>query len=103
MAWQADRVSALLRELDPLQEKVVRLRYGLGCQRQHSATEIARALEISAEGIAVILREALDRLAQVGLTPRQLRAAASGSQELGEDLNSSKHNRAWSCRASSQF
>jgi DNA-directed RNA polymerase sigma subunit (sigma70/sigma32) len=75
MALPANRVAELLRGLEPIQEKVVRLHYGMGCQRAHSATEIAREFQVSPSVIAGLLGAAQERLAQVGLTPRQLRAA----------------------------
>jgi DNA-directed RNA polymerase sigma subunit (sigma70/sigma32) len=37
------RISEILRMLPPRQEKVIRLFFGLGCQRPHSAVEIAAA------------------------------------------------------------
>jgi DNA-directed RNA polymerase sigma subunit (sigma70/sigma32) len=82
MALPANRVAALLRGLEPLQEKVVRLHYGMGCQRAHSAKEIARAFQVSPAVIAGLLGAAQERLAQVGLTPRQLRAAARRSPRV---------------------
>ena len=36
-----ERISELLRRLKPEQEKVIRLFFGLGCQRPYSAVEIA--------------------------------------------------------------
>src|SRR5258708_6551517 len=42
MAIDLNRVAGLLKTLNPTQEKVVRLYFGLGCQRSHSASEIAR-------------------------------------------------------------
>ena len=56
----------------------MRLRYGLGCQREHAVWEIALGLELSPSVIAKILDEAQERLADAGLTARQLRAAARG-------------------------
>ena len=100
MELDAGRLSTLLRGLKPLQEKVVRLRYGLGCQRAHSVTEIAQALEVSGMVIAGILDEAHERLAEVGLTARQLRVASGGSHESDAVLNPNTF-RARSCRGRS--
>jgi RNA polymerase primary sigma factor len=75
MERDARRLAEELRGLEPMQEKVVRLRYGLGCERAHSASEIARAFRVSREVITGILDAAQARLARVGLTPGQLRAA----------------------------
>ena len=42
MVLDQNLVAGLLKTLNPTQEKVVRLYFGLGCQRSHSASEIAR-------------------------------------------------------------
>jgi DNA-directed RNA polymerase sigma subunit (sigma70/sigma32) len=42
-----NRISEILRMLQPRQGKVIRLYFGLGCQRPHSALEIAQAFEVS--------------------------------------------------------
>jgi len=76
MAVDCNRVSARLRSLEPIQEKVVRLYFGLGCQRSHSASEIAQEFRVSSQVIAGILSGAHRKLAKVGLTPSQLREAA---------------------------
>ena len=44
-----NRISEILRMLQPRQEKVIRLYFGLGCQRSHSAVEIAEAFEVSSQ------------------------------------------------------
>jgi predicted DNA-binding protein YlxM (UPF0122 family) len=67
------RISEILRMLQPRQEKVIRLYFGLGCQRPHSALEIAEAFEVSSQVIAGILGAAESRLARLGLTPVQMR------------------------------
>ena len=77
-----NRISEILRMLQPRQEKVIRLYFGLGCQRSHSALEIAEAFEVSSQVIAGILGTAERRLARFGLTPIQLRAAARREAEL---------------------
>ena len=71
-----NRISEILRTLQPRQEKVIRLYFGLGCQRSHSALEIAEAFEVSSQVIAGILGAAERRLVRLGLTPLQMRAAA---------------------------
>src|ERR1039457_7340222 len=62
--------------LKPRQEKVIRLYFGLGCQRPHSAGKIAQAFEVSSQVIAGILGAAQRRLAGIGLTAIQIREAA---------------------------
>jgi DNA-directed RNA polymerase sigma subunit (sigma70/sigma32) len=76
MAVHRNQVAALLRGLSPLQEKVVRLYFGIGCERSHSASEIAREFQVSSQVIGGILGGAQRRLAKVGLTPRKLAEAA---------------------------
>jgi DNA-directed RNA polymerase sigma subunit (sigma70/sigma32) len=83
MAVDCNPLSARLRSLNPLQEKVVRLYYGVGCRRSHSAIEIAREFQVSAQVIAGILGGAQRKLAQAGLTPSKLREAARHRQGSG--------------------
>jgi RNA polymerase primary sigma factor len=79
----ASQIAECLRGLPPLQEKVVRLRYGLGCERAHSVKAIARAFAMTPEVIGGILMEAQRRLANSGLRPDHLRAAADDSRASG--------------------
>ena len=50
-----DRISRLLRGLRPRQEKVLRLYFGLGCERPHSAQEMAEEFGVSVEVIAGVI------------------------------------------------
>jgi len=68
--------------LNPEQEKVIRLYFGLGCQRPHSALEIAQVFGVSSPVIAGLLGAAERRLARLGLTPLQIREAVRGQAEL---------------------
>ncbi len=52
------RISEIVRMLQPRQEKVIRLYFGLGCGRPHSALEIAEAFEVTAPVIAGMLSAA---------------------------------------------
>lgn len=70
------RLEEILRTLEPLEEKTVRLRYGIGCQRQHSVEEMAGAYQIPVGEVVCILNRARHRLMQLGLNASQLRAAA---------------------------
>ena len=97
MAMNRNRVSELLKILSPLQEKVVRLYFGLGCQRSHSASEIAREFHVSSQVISGIIGGAERRLAQEGLTPSKLREAASFEAEISrkpEQERSANHRTA---------
>jgi len=83
MVADCNRVSSRLRSLTPLQEKVLRLYFGLGCRRSHSASEIAAEFRVSPHVIAGILGGAQRKLAKVGLTPAMLREAAQRRQGSG--------------------
>ena len=76
-------ISGRLGKLSPQQEKVIRLYFGLGCERPHSAREIAQEFGVSAQVIAGILGAAQRRLAQEGLTSSHLREVARCAAELG--------------------
>ena len=92
-----NRVSELLKILSPLQEEVVRLYFGLGCQRSHSASEIAREFHVSSQVISGIIGGAERKLAQEGLTPSKLREAASFEAEISrkpEQERSANHRTA---------
>ena len=98
MDSNASQIAACLCRLNALQEKVVRLRYGLGCRRGHPVRAIADALQMAPAVIGDILRDAEQRLAEMGWEPRQLRAAARDSQKSGVGLNAVSLGRARSCR-----
>jgi len=83
-----DRISELLRMLNPEQEKVVRLYFGLGCQRPHSALEIGHEFGVPFQVIAGLLGAAGRRLARLGLTPLQIREAVRGQAELPHQAGS---------------
>ena len=76
-----DGISRRLRGLRPRQEKVLRLYFGLGCERPHSAQEMAEEFGVSAQVIAGIIGAAQRRLAQEGLTASDLREAARHATE----------------------
>jgi len=61
----------------------VRLRYGIGCQRAHSAAEIAAEFRVGVELVEAILEVAEQRLSEQGVNRDQLQQAApplSGSR-----------------------
>ena len=78
---EPDHITRLLRKLSPWQEKIVRLYFGLGCERSHAAGEIGNEFGVSAQVIAGTIGAALRRLAPEGLTPLQLREAARDPAE----------------------
>lgn len=63
-------LSKILRRLTPRQEKVVRLRFGLGCKRSHSVVEIAAEFGVSTALVTRILEAATRRLAKAGAVMR---------------------------------
>jgi hypothetical protein len=67
-AVDMEGISRLLRGLPPMQEKVLRLYFGLGCKRTHTAGEMAEELGVSAQVIGGILVAGQRRLATEGLT-----------------------------------
>ena len=74
-----DGISRLLRGLRPRQEKVLRLYFGLGCERPHSAQEMAEEFGVSVPVIAGITGAALRRLAPQGLTASAARHATEAT------------------------
>ena len=75
-------IAELLKTLSPLQEKVVRLYFGLGCQRSHSASEIAEEFHVSPQRSGAILSGAEEKLQQLGWTGSELRQAARADGDV---------------------
>jgi hypothetical protein len=80
-AMDLQRIFSLLRRLPPWQEKVIRLRFGLGCRRAHPAAEVAEQFGVSAQVIGGWLGAGLRRLAEYGVTRNELRQAARWQEE----------------------
>lgn len=57
-----DEAAGILRTLSPKEEKVVRLRFGIGCQREHTLEEIGQEFGLTGERIRQIETEALRQL-----------------------------------------
>lgn len=70
-----DSLGTALRTLPPIEEKVVRLIYGIGCQRRHSVAEIAVEFGVATDLVAAILQEGERRLAERGVPREQLQQA----------------------------
>ena len=75
-ANEADRLGQQLRTLRPIEEKVVRLAYGIGCERAHGAEEIAMEFGVAPALIVEILEEAERRLEQAGVVRNALERAS---------------------------
>lgn len=78
MGPDQERLSEILRRLTPQQEKLIRLYFGLGCKRSHSAAEMAEEFGVSTAIITGILGAAKKELAKAGITTQVLQAAAGG-------------------------
>ena|SRR5579871_1772374 len=79
-----DNLGTTLRTLPPIEEKVVRLSYGIGCERAHSVAEIAVEFGVGADLVAAILEQAEQRLAECGVPREQL-------QHSGPPVSCSRH------------
>ena len=54
--------ASVLKTLSPKEEKVVRLRFGIGCDREHTLEEISQQLDVTRERIRQIEAQALRQL-----------------------------------------
>lgn len=54
--------AGVLKTLDPNEEKVIRMRFGIGCDHEHTLAEIAQRFNLSRERIRQIETRALRRL-----------------------------------------
>jgi RNA polymerase primary sigma factor len=57
-------IAQAFRILSPTEEKVVRLRFGIGCDREHSHHEIAQRVNLSRERVREIEGQALKRFGE---------------------------------------
>ena len=57
-----DGAAGVLQTLTPAEEKVIRLRFGIGCDREHTLEEIATVFGLTRERIRQIESKALQRL-----------------------------------------
>jgi RNA polymerase primary sigma factor len=62
--------AGVLGTLSPIEEKVVRMRFSVGCEREYSLSEIAGHLNLSRERVRQIEVKALGRLRNSPNTPR---------------------------------
>jgi RNA polymerase primary sigma factor len=69
-------VAEVLKTLTPKEERVIRLRFGIGCDREHTLEEIGQQLDVSRERIRQIAARALQQLQAPERTGR-LRALLS--------------------------
>jgi RNA polymerase primary sigma factor len=57
-----DEAAGVLKTLSPSEEKVIRMRFGVGCDREHTLEEIARGFGVTRERIRQIEMKGLQRL-----------------------------------------
>jgi RNA polymerase primary sigma factor len=57
-----DKMANLLRMLSPSEEKVLRMRFGIGCDREHTLEEIAQVFGLTRERIRQIEMKAMQKL-----------------------------------------
>ena len=57
-----DETASILKTLSPKEEKVIRLRFGIGCEREHTLEEIGQQFDVTRERIRQIEAKALRQL-----------------------------------------
>ncbi len=57
-----EETAGALKSLSPSEERVIRLRFGIGCEREHTLAEIAEQLDLSRERIRQIEAKAIRHL-----------------------------------------
>ena len=57
-----DETTCILKTLSPREEKVIRLRFGIGCEREHTLEEIGQEFDVTRERIRQIEAKALRQL-----------------------------------------
>jgi RNA polymerase primary sigma factor len=57
-----DETAGILKTLSPREEKVIRLRFGIGCEREHTLEEIGQEFDLTRERIRQIEAKALGHL-----------------------------------------
>lgn len=57
-----EETASILKTLSPKEEKVIRLRFGIGCEREHTLEEIGQEFDVTRERIRQIEAKALRQL-----------------------------------------
>ena len=57
-----DETAGILKTLSPKEEKVIRLRFGIGCEREHTLEEIGQEFDVTRERIRQLEAKALRQL-----------------------------------------
>lgn len=61
-ASEAKILNEILSELDPKEERVIRMRFGIGVEKDHTLEDIARQMDLTRERIRQIENKALNKL-----------------------------------------
>jgi RNA polymerase primary sigma factor len=70
-----DKTVGMLKMLTPREERVIRLRFGIGCEREHTLEEIGQEFDLTRERIRQIEADALRRLRAAGQESQSGRGA----------------------------
>jgi RNA polymerase primary sigma factor len=70
-----DKTAGMLKILSPREERVIRLRFGIGCEREHTLEEIGQEFDLTRERIRQIEANALRRLRAAGQESQSARGA----------------------------
>ena len=74
-----DETAGILKTLSPKEEKVIRLRFGIGCEREHTLEEIGQEFDVTRERIRQIEAKALRKLRHPSRSEK-LRSFLEGEQ-----------------------
>ena len=61
----SDQLQRILRTLSPKEEKVIKMRFGIGAERDHTLEEVGREIGLTRERVRQIQVEALKRLRSI--------------------------------------
>jgi hypothetical protein len=93
-----DETAGILKTLSPRQEKVIRLRFGIGCKREHTLEEISQEFHLTRERIRQIVAKALGHL-RASERAQRLRALITDWRfPLSFAKNTSAHDGSFSAR-----
>jgi hypothetical protein len=65
--------AGLLKTLSPKEEKVLRMFFGWGCEREHTALEVAQEFDVSRDVIYRLRKRALTRMGRIGMDKEVIR------------------------------
>jgi RNA polymerase primary sigma factor len=85
-----DETANILKTLSPKEEKVIRLRFGIGCEREHTLEEIGQQFDVTRERIRQIEAKALRQLALAGARPLASHRARGAGRSGGRPSRSAQ-------------